>query len=38
MILVFYLCCEYCDHLVSETGNIVINVREPILEKVGYNI
>lgn len=35
MLLLSYVCCEFCDHLVSETGKIVINVREPILEKVG---
>jgi hypothetical protein len=38
MILVSYVCCECCDHLVSETGKIVSNVMEPILEKVRYNI
>jgi len=38
MILVSYVCCECCDNLVSETGKIVINVMEPILENVGCNI
>jgi hypothetical protein len=38
MLLVSYVCYECCDHLVAETGEIVINVRKPILEKVGYNI
>jgi len=37
MILVSYVCCECCDHLVSEKGKIVINVMESILEKVGCN-